>query len=234
MNHYISSHQYVKDKYMDTYQYKINQAHFDFLKDNGLDDRLAFHISSLFVRDPIPTYDNELDENLVDDNETTAHFENLQSTNWNSMRFKPPPSKDSEIGWRVEFRTMDIQITDFENAALIVTLGMLYNVLNHFDVNFMMPISLIDENMERAHQRESCIKAKFWFRTNILPTGKCYKFNIMEESDYLFSNKFGNGTNQPNPHGCCFDDNETYHELYLYEILEGKADIKYKGVLPLI
>lgn len=108
MNHYISKHQYVKDKYMDTYQYKINHEHFQYLKDNGLDDRLAHHIASLFVRDPIPTYDNELDEEQIDDEETTAHFENLQSTNWNSMRFKPPPTKDSSIGWRVEFRSMDI------------------------------------------------------------------------------------------------------------------------------
>lgn len=32
------------------------------LKSEGLDDRLAFHIASLFVRDPIPTYDFEHDE----------------------------------------------------------------------------------------------------------------------------------------------------------------------------
>ena len=37
-----------------------------------------------------------------------SHFENLQSTNWNSLRFKNPPTDDSNIGWRVEFRPMDI------------------------------------------------------------------------------------------------------------------------------
>lgn len=80
-----------------------------YLKEKGnLDDRLAFHIASLFVRDPIPAYSGELDESNINDDEINAHFENLQSTNWNSMRFKPPPSKDSKIGWRVEFRTMDI------------------------------------------------------------------------------------------------------------------------------
>ena len=117
---------------------------------------------------------------------------------------------------------------------MLVTLGLLYNILNHFDINFMMPISLIDENMERAHLREACPNQKFWFRTNILPTGKCYKYNIMEETDYILSNHFANGTEVPNPHGCCFDDNEDYHELYLYEILEGKPEIKYKGIYPLI
>lgn len=42
----------------------------------------------------------------IDDN--TAHFEAIQSSNWNSVRFKPPPSFNSKIGWRVEFRTMEI------------------------------------------------------------------------------------------------------------------------------
>lgn len=37
-----------------------------------------------------------------------SHFENLQSTNWNTLRFKSPPSTDTDIGWRVEFRPLDI------------------------------------------------------------------------------------------------------------------------------
>ena len=51
---------YVKDKHFDTIQYKVNQDHVEYLKkEGGLDERLAFHIASLFVRDPVPTYDNE-------------------------------------------------------------------------------------------------------------------------------------------------------------------------------
>lgn len=70
-----------------------------------------------------------------------SHFENLQSTNWNTMRFKSPPSTDSEIGWRVEFRPLDIQLTDFENAAFTVFVGMLANIINEFSLDFIMPIS---------------------------------------------------------------------------------------------
>jgi hypothetical protein len=29
------------------------------MKEGQLDERMAFHVASLFVRDPIPTYDNE-------------------------------------------------------------------------------------------------------------------------------------------------------------------------------
>lgn len=36
-------------------------------------------------------------------------MQNLQSTNWQTMRFKPPPP-NSDIGWRVEFRPMEVNI----------------------------------------------------------------------------------------------------------------------------
>ena len=89
MNHYISDHQYVKDRYFDTPQYKVDPKHMEILSSvEGIDKRLAFHISSLFVRDPIPTYDYELEDDQVDQEKMTAHFENLQSSNWNSMRLK--------------------------------------------------------------------------------------------------------------------------------------------------
>lgn len=57
----------------------------------GIDDRLANHIARLFARDPVPAYEGEFIEEQIDDNEIVAHFENIQSTNWNSLRFKPPP-----------------------------------------------------------------------------------------------------------------------------------------------
>ena len=66
------------------------------------------------------------------------------------MRFKNPPSADSKIGWRVEFRPLDIQLTDFENTAFTVAIGLLANVLNTFSLDFMLPISKVDENMLRA------------------------------------------------------------------------------------
>lgn len=162
------------------------------------------------------------------------------------MRFKPPPSLESNIGWRVEFRTMDIQLTDFENAALIVLLGLINNIINHFDLDFLMPISKIDDNMDRAHLRDSVYTQKFWFKTKILPTGKCYRYNVLEQSDYLFSNKHGQQGDhcldsipvqqQQNSSDCNYDEKNHYvvEELYLWEILAGKPEINFKGIYPLI
>jgi glutamate--cysteine ligase catalytic subunit len=63
---------------------------------------------------------------------------------------------------------MDIQLTDYENSALIILLGMITNILNNFNIDFFMPITKIDINMERAHNRDALNTEKFWWRTNIL------------------------------------------------------------------
>ena len=127
------------------------------MEQTGTDEKMAEHIARLFARDPVPTYEGEFSEDQIDDNNLASHFENVQSTNWNSLRFKPPPSQNSNIGWRVEFRTMDIQLTDFENTCLIVLLGLIVNVINHFDVNFIIPVSKVDQNMDRAHKRDGIL-----------------------------------------------------------------------------
>jgi hypothetical protein len=58
------------------------------------------------------------------------------------MRFKPPPPGES-IGWRVEFRSMEIQITDFENAAFAVFIVLLTRVILSYDLNFYIPIDKV-------------------------------------------------------------------------------------------
>lgn len=70
------------------------------------------------------------------------HFENIQSTNWQTIRFKPPPV-NSPIGWRVEFRSMEVQWTDFENAAFSIFIVLLTRAIISFDLNFYMPISKV-------------------------------------------------------------------------------------------
>jgi glutamate--cysteine ligase catalytic subunit len=51
----------------------------------------------------------------------------------------------------VEFRPMDIQLTDFENAALTVFTGLMVNVINEFALDFILPISKVDEGMLACH-----------------------------------------------------------------------------------
>ena len=116
-----------------------------------------------------------------------SHFENLQSTNWNSLRFKNPPTEDSEIGWRVEFRPMDIQLTDFENIALTVAISLIANVINTFDLDFILPISLVDENMKRAHNRNGLLNTKFWWKVPTSETSQEIKVASLQENKFLRS-----------------------------------------------
>ena len=106
-NYYLSKHEFVDHKkHNDATAVPTEPIYVEMLKKEGIDEVLANHVASLFTRDPIPAYSFELGEKQ--DLETVEHFENLQSSNWNSMRLKPPPSIKSPIGWRVEFRSMDI------------------------------------------------------------------------------------------------------------------------------
>lgn len=131
-----------------------------------MDDRLATHFAHLFIRDPIVIFSEDLEQL---DMSKTDHFENIQSTNWQHMRFKPPPA-DNNIGWRVEFRPMEIQITDFENAAFAVFIVLVTRAILSFDLNFYIPIVKVDENMETAHRRDAVLSEKFHFRKSLFTT----------------------------------------------------------------
>lgn len=104
INCYIST---CSKKYNDI-NFVYNEHYYKLMVDEGVDELIAKHIAHLFIRDPITLYREKLDQ---DDNNETDHFENIQSTNWQTMRFKPPPP-NSPIGWRVEFRPMEVQITE--------------------------------------------------------------------------------------------------------------------------
>ena len=86
-----------------------------------------------------------------------------------TLRFKPPPS-NSPIGWRVEFRPCELQISDFENAAVVCFVVLLTRVILSYGYNLLIPISKVDENMKRAHKMDAITKEKFFFRTNITAT----------------------------------------------------------------
>ena len=60
MSRYISNHEYVKDFHNDCHFKKICPEVQQKLRASGLDERLANHIASLFIRSPIPVYEKEL------------------------------------------------------------------------------------------------------------------------------------------------------------------------------
>lgn len=83
------------------------------LVDGIKDPMLVSHFSYILSIDPIITHD-------APDLSDRFCYENIQSTNWQSLRLKIPSAEDVSLGWRVEFRTMEIQPSDYENAAFTV------------------------------------------------------------------------------------------------------------------
>ncbi|XP_064458890.1 glutamate--cysteine ligase-like [Ornithodoros turicata] len=142
---------------------KVYQA----LRSANVEEPLARHLSHVFIRDTLCLFSEKLKQ---DDNIDFDHFENLQSTSWHSLRFKPPPPKSS-IGWRVEFRPTELQMTEFENAAYVVFVVLLTRVILTFDLDLIVPISKVDENMKIAQKRDAVLTEKFWFRKDILTHG---------------------------------------------------------------
>jgi glutamate--cysteine ligase catalytic subunit len=97
------------------------------------------------------------------------------------VRWKPPPASSkslggtADIGWRVEFRSMEVQLTDFENAAFTVFTVLASRVMLFFDLNLYLPLSQVDENMRRAQKRDAVKTERFFFSQSLMPAddGAC-------------------------------------------------------------
>lgn len=197
-----------------------------------MDDLLASHFAHLFIRDPVFLYADGL-ESL--DLEKTNHFEMFQATNYQHVRFKPPPSHTSDIGWRVEFRPMEVQITDFENAAYAIFMILLSRVILDYDLNLYIPIPRIDENMETAHARDAVLERKFHFRKDIFSTAAAEpRSNGVPSSEK--TDAFTNLASEPpasNPTGTMADE---YRPMTIDEIINGgsSSSDSFPGLMPLV
>ncbi|TID29679.1 hypothetical protein CANINC_001798 [Pichia inconspicua] len=167
IDQYLGGSDYFKSEYNDI-KPPIDKDIFKRLIDNGFDEHLSRHFAHLFIRDPLVIFSERIEQDNMD---SMDHFENIQSTNWQTLRFKVP-SQDStpgsnKPGWRVELRPMEISLTDFENAAYSVFSILLSRALLYFKINNYLNISLVEENMVRAHHRDAIHNDKFYIRTNI-------------------------------------------------------------------
>ena len=131
------------------------------LEADGMDDKLATHFAHLFIRDSPTVYEYQVDGKNKDD---TSLFHAAQSRNWQTIHFKPPASVAKEnIGWRVVFRSMEVQLTDFENVAFAMFIVLLSQALIHFDVSLYIPVLKVDRNLDQACASDGVISGRLWF-----------------------------------------------------------------------
>lgn len=231
---YISQDPRLRPEYLDP-DLVVDKEIKKRLVEGGMDDLLATHFAHLFIRDPIVVFAEDLQEL---DLTKADHFENLQSTNWQHMRFKPPPA-GSDMGWRVEFRPMEIQITDFENAAFSIFIVLLTRAILSFNLNFYIPITLVSENMEIAHIRDAVSTQKFWFRKN--PFSSHRSSNNSSANGIANTNSGGSTpadtpSRPTTPFGPVEDE---YEPMSINEIINGQqvascSDSGFPGLLPLV
>lgn len=189
------------------YDEKIYQQ----LLEGDIDEYLAKHIAHMFIRDPLQVFRERIEQ---DDSKSSEHFETIQSSNWMNMRFKPPPPDVPEIGWRVEFRPTEVQLTDFENAAYCCFVVLLTRVIISFRLSYLLPISMVSENMNRAQKRDAVLTEKFLFRKGL---ATCHS-----------APEVGNCNTSPG-----VIPNENIEEMSINEIVNGKGD-EFPGLVPLI
>mmetsp|Transcript_6392 Transcript_6392/g.9142 ORF Transcript_6392/g.9142 Transcript_6392/m.9142 type:complete len:953 (-) Transcript_6392:1080-3938(-) len=231
----------------------IDEESYKLLRDAGIDPALSQHIAHLFIRDPLVVFNGAVEE--LDDETQTEHFESIQSTNWQTVRWKPPPPRndpnDPHIGWRTEFRSMEMQLTDFENAAFTAFIVLLTRVMLTFDLNLYIPLSRVDANMQRAHSRNAAAKGKFFFRRHMAPLEEGDD-GFGEEYTSMFSRAAGSTSRQRNttveeevgadgvshqrrgaPLAPGSDEQNAYEEMTMAEIMSGKGDY-FPGLIPLL
>lgn len=194
-----------------------DEAVYNRLREGNIDHLLAQHVAHLFIRDTVSLFEEKVHQN---DDEDTDHFENIQSTNWQTMRFKPPPP-NSSIGWRVEFRPCELQMTDFENAAIVCFVVLLTRVILSYQLDFLIPISKVDENMQKAQKRDAVNREKFWFKKR--PTQKQAQEHLADQLGRANGTTAADGVSE-----------DEYELMTVDEIINGKKDASFPGLIPLI
>ena len=198
------------NKYFNNYpKFPINQEYYNQFIEAGISENLATHFCNLLVRDPLVIFDKKI--NITDDNDM-SHFENINSSNWNSLRFKLPRPADKEYSYKIEIRTCDLQLTPFENTSIIHFIVNLYNIILKQNCNFIIPITKVDENYENAYCNDAINTKKFWWRIN--------SFDDINHNEDNFDYKK--------------DEQDNIKLLTINEILNGAKEYNYPGLIPVI
>ena len=200
------------NKYYNNYpKFPINKNYYKQFIDAGISENLSKHFCNLLVRDPLVIFDKKIN---IKDKKDMTHFENINSSNWNSLRFKLPRPADHDFSYKIEVRTSDLQITPFENTSIIHLIINLYNIIIKNKCNFIVPITKIDENFENAYQIDAINTKKFWWRIN------CFDPNNNLDNDDSFN--------------YIEDEQKNVKLLSINEIFNGVKEYNYPGLLNII
>ena len=159
------------EKYNDAPPYEKDDDIDKIIKDAGIDSLLAEHLNYIFIRDPLVIFKNGLPINPVSSENTEEgkvveklldKYENIHSTNWNTVRLKVPVPE--VCGWRVEFRPMEIQSTNFTNTSFLVFVNIMIRAILKYKPDWYIPISMVDDNMEKSQMKNALLAEKLFHK----------------------------------------------------------------------
>jgi len=109
------------DRGLDTKTEALGRKEADFLQAYGMELVMANYFAHLHLRDPL-----YLSAKAGDQQEVTpeAVHKSICASVWSHVRLKIPERESPDQGWRVEFRPMEVQFTDFANAAFLIFLDL--------------------------------------------------------------------------------------------------------------
>lgn len=113
------------------------------LEKAGMSRKLAWYYANHFTRSIFLISQEDLD-GTADPNGPNL-WVRLSGTIFPHVRVKMPESKDD--GWRLEFRPMEVQFTDFENAALAVFVTLFRQLVAKHKLDFRISISEIHQDI---------------------------------------------------------------------------------------
>ncbi|KAF9969235.1 hypothetical protein BGZ65_012127, partial [Modicella reniformis] len=125
---------------------------------------------------------------------------------------------------------MEIQLTDFENAAFAIFIVLVTRAVLSFNTNFYIPISKVDENMKVAHHRNAVLEQKFHFRKQIFPQSRP---GTPSGSPKVSSATLPETTSTTAAAGGV-DRSDEYELMTINEIINGNPEKGYPGLLGLV
>ena len=152
---------------LEAYEFFKKEAHKEGIE---IPEQLINHFSGMLAKD-IPIVFKHYLEDLEAEPTDTTLYELIQGTTWTDVRLKPPPSFDSTLGWRVEFRISELELKYQHNVRITHAVQIIARAVQDSRLNFLIPISLIEENFKRADNNDAVLNEKFFWRTNPLDKG---------------------------------------------------------------
>lgn len=138
------------------------------LLEHGVPPAAAKYLTHIICRDPLMETSHAADPAKFLNDSLEARERLLQlhvSTWWPHVRLKLPvvAAGNIEVPWRIEFRPIEAQPHDHENAAFGICLRILQRAILYYGLDLRIPISAVENNMQRANMRSAVIEQQFWF-----------------------------------------------------------------------